>query len=40
MGCLAIIGGMFVFCFLYTISPSWAFVFIVFLIGYAIGKKK
>lgn len=40
MGCLAFIGGLFLFCFLYTIHPALATLFAVFLFGVWVGKKK
>ena len=39
MGCLAFIGGMCVFCFLFTISPTLAALFVVFMIGVWVGKR-
>lgn len=40
MGCLAFIGGLFIFCFLYTIHPIFAVFFAIFLFGVAVGKKR
>jgi len=40
MGCLAFIGGLCLFCFLYTIHPVFALLFIVFMIGVWVGKKR
>ena len=40
MGCLATIGGLFLFCFLFAIHPLFAVLFAVFLFGVAVGKKR
>ena len=40
MGCLATIGGLFLFCFLFLIHPNLAVFFAIFLFGVAVGKKK
>lgn len=40
MGCLATIGGLFIFCFLFAIHPIFAVLFAVFLFGVAVGKKR
>ena len=39
MGCLATIGGLFLFCFLYTIHPMFAVLFAIFIFGVWVGKK-
>ena len=40
MGCLATIGGLLLFCFLFAIHPLFAVLFAVFLFGVAVGKKR
>jgi hypothetical protein len=40
MGCLATIGALFLFCFLFVIHPIFAVLFAVFLFGVAVGKKR
>ena len=40
MGCLAPIGGLFLFCFLFLSQPSLAVFFAVFLFGVGVGKKR
>ena len=40
MGCLATIGGLFLFCFLFAIHPIFAVLFAIFLFGVAVGKKR
>ena len=40
MGCLATIGGLFLFCFLFLIHPFLAGFFAIFLFGVAVGKKR
>ena len=40
MGCLATIGGLFRFWFLFLIHPFLAVFFAIFLFGVAVGKKR
>lgn len=40
MGCLATIGGLFLFCFLFLIHPILAVFFAIFLFGVGVGKKR